>query len=184
MTCYYNEATRHRNELRQTLLTLWADVFREAMSTKGSNPLRCKEDEKRAYAFADRFIEEARRRLVDDEMFELTTSAASEEPEMEDKDEVSAVVPEEERTALVQGDPRFRLPKDHPARLDAQKRHGRELVPPGTISWAEHLEAWEAYAKMFGGSQSAEMIHARHGFSYGELLQQLGHPPKTWKPRG
>ena len=51
---------------------------------------------------------------------------------------------------------------------------------PGTISWAEHEEAWLGYAEKFGSSQSAERIAERGGFSYEELVMFLGHEPKTW----
>lgn len=54
--------------------------------------------------------------------------------------------------------------------------------PPGTVSWAEHLEAWGAYAKRYGDSQSAERMAERHGFSYCELVTFLGREPSTWKP--
>ncbi len=53
---------------------------------------------------------------------------------------------------------------------------------PGTVTWAEHLEAWTAYARRFPG-QDAERIAERGGFSYLELVDHLGHEPKTWEPR-
>lgn len=54
--------------------------------------------------------------------------------------------------------------------------------PFGTVSWAEHVEAWEPYARRFGASQSAERIAARGGFGLIELIQQLGRFPRTWEP--
>lgn len=51
----------------------------------------------------------------------------------------------------------------------------------GTITWAEHLEVWEAYAAKYGRSQSPERIAERGGFSYYECTMLLGHAPKTWK---
>ena len=54
--------------------------------------------------------------------------------------------------------------------------------PPGTVSWAEHVEAWEAYAKRHGDQQGAERIAERAGFSYCELVTLLGREPTTWKP--
>lgn len=73
----------------------------------------------------------------------------------------------DERYAPIQGDywlPRGTIGKD-----------------PGTISWAEHLEAYEVYAAKYGGSQSAERIAARAGFGYGEITILLGHAPRTWQ---
>ena len=54
--------------------------------------------------------------------------------------------------------------------------------PPGTVSWAEHVQTWEAYAKRHGYQQSAERIAERGGFSYCELVMFLGHDPSTWEP--
>lgn len=52
----------------------------------------------------------------------------------------------------------------------------------GTISWAEHEEAWDGYNKAYRGTgQDAETIARRGGFSYTELQRFLGHDPKTWK---
>ena len=56
--------------------------------------------------------------------------------------------------------------------------------PPGTVSWTEHCEAWEAYAKRHGRDQSAERMAERHGFSYCELVMFLGREPSTWEPMG
>lgn len=53
---------------------------------------------------------------------------------------------------------------------------------PGTIAWAEHEEAWRDYNRRYHG-QSAERIAERGGFGYGELVDHLGHPPRTWEPR-
>lgn len=55
---------------------------------------------------------------------------------------------------------------------------GRE---PGTVEWAEHVEAWEDYARRYGLSQSAERIAERQGFCYRELTTFLGHEPRTWR---
>lgn len=54
-------------------------------------------------------------------------------------------------------------------------------APYGTIGWAEHEEAWQSYARLFGG-QSAERIAERGGFGLVELVQQLGGLPRTWEP--
>lgn len=53
----------------------------------------------------------------------------------------------------------------------------------GTISWEEHVQAWDAYARRFGRDQSAERLAERGGFGYCELLRFLGRPPATWRPR-
>jgi hypothetical protein len=57
-----------------------------------------------------------------------------------------------------------------------------ERLQPGTVAWSEHLAAWGAYAAKHGREQSAERIHERGGFSYGELRTYLGHDPTTWQP--
>lgn len=54
--------------------------------------------------------------------------------------------------------------------------------PRGTIAWSEHEKAWEAYHRRHSG-QSAERIAERGGFSYGELVDHLGHEPSTWSVR-
>jgi len=53
--------------------------------------------------------------------------------------------------------------------------------PPGTVGWAEHEEAWRAYAGRYGRQQSAERIAERGGFSRGELVTFLGREPSTFK---
>jgi hypothetical protein len=55
---------------------------------------------------------------------------------------------------------------------------------PGTITWAEHLTAWSAYAARYGDGQSAERLAERGGFGWGELVVLLKHEPATWRPRG
>jgi len=54
-------------------------------------------------------------------------------------------------------------------------------MPPGTIAWAEHLEAATAYNKHH--DQDAETVARRGGFGYAELIEWLGHEPTTWLPR-
>lgn len=80
-----------------------------------------------------------------------------------DEDEVDTILAEHSR-APVQGD------------------LGPDGTPAGTISWGEHVLAWEAYARKYGKDQSAECIAERSGFSYEELVMFLGHEPKTWRP--
>lgn len=53
----------------------------------------------------------------------------------------------------------------------------------GFIEWWEHVAAWGEYAKRYGSDQTAIRIHQRGGFSYAELVDQLGHAPITWRPR-
>lgn len=65
------------------------------------------------------------------------------------------------------------------ARVQANREHGK---PTGTVAWEEHEQAWEAYARKYGRDQSAMRIHERRGFCYGELVEFLGHEPKTWEP--
>lgn len=74
------------------------------------------------------------------------------------------------RRASVQGS--SRIPKGQPG-------HGA-----GTVSWEEHERAWSTYATKYGRNQSAERIHERGGFCFGELTDFLGEPPKTWVPAG
>ena len=80
-----------------------------------------------------------------------------------------------ERRAPVQGDGSYGLLPDDP------RRKGSHV--PGTVAWSEHLEAWNEYARRGHGSQSAERVAERCGFSYLELVDLLGHEPKTWEPR-
>ena len=79
----------------------------------------------------------------------------------------------EERRAPVQGDEGWHLPAH---------RQAPGTMRPGTIAWAEHEEAWRDYNRRYHG-QSAERIAERGGFGYGELVDHLGHPPRTWEPR-
>jgi len=59
---------------------------------------------------------------------------------------------------------------------------GRLLVPAGFIEWGEHLEAWQAYSKLYPG-QSAEQIAVAGGFGWNELVRYLTRAPRTWRPR-
>ena len=54
---------------------------------------------------------------------------------------------------------------------------------PGTISWYEHLQAWDGYCKAGYSSSSAERIADVGGFEWQEIVKCLGHEPTTWKPR-
>lgn len=62
------------------------------------------------------------------------------------------------------------------------RNDGLWKVRPGTIAWSEHLEVYEAYAKQFGKSQSAERIEERGGFGKEEAEKLIGRPLKTWEP--
>lgn len=55
--------------------------------------------------------------------------------------------------------------------------------PPGTVTWEEHLKAYEGYAARYGTSQSAERLAERGGFGYWEITDMLGHEPETWSVR-
>jgi hypothetical protein len=77
--------------------------------------------------------------------------------------------------APVQGDGCWWLRPGHPASKPTDHE-------PGTIAWSEHVEAWEAYNKKWGGHQSAERMAERGGFVWGELVELLGHEPTTWEP--
>lgn len=67
------------------------------------------------------------------------------------------------------------------APVQENREHGK---PSGTISWDEHLEAWQEYARQHGRGQSAERIAERCGFCYGEIVHFLGREPTTWKRAG
>lgn len=58
-----------------------------------------------------------------------------------------------------------------------------DVQAPGTITWAEHLEAWQAYDKKWRCGQTAERIVERGGFDWNELVEFLGREPTTWLPR-
>jgi hypothetical protein len=108
----------------------------------------------------------------------------------------SAVVPF--AVALVHAASRF-TPEELEARRNATRRapvQGEHLgrstyrkpraildLPGGTIAWSEHEEAWRVYADCGHGNQSAERVAERGGFSFFELVDLLGRPPRTWAPR-
>ncbi|WP_136043312.1 MULTISPECIES: hypothetical protein [unclassified Microbacterium] len=58
----------------------------------------------------------------------------------------------------------------------------KDVGPAGTISWAEHLAVWEAYARRHGRAQSAERIAERGGFGQGEVQTLLGRTARTFDP--
>ena len=78
---------------------------------------------------------------------------------------------------------RYEAPERRAPVQEGDVGHGRDRKPPGTITWAEHLEVFEVYAKRYGRDQSAERIAERGGFGYDEIILFMGSPPKTWKPR-
>ena len=59
-------------------------------------------------------------------------------------------------------------------------RATRRYERAGSIAWAEHVEAWEDYARRYGRDQSAERIAERGGFGYQELVDHLKRAPTTW----
>ena len=65
-------------------------------------------------------------------------------------------------------------------RAPVQGDYGKTRRAPGTVTWAEHEEAYTAYAARFGTSQSAERLAERGGFGYQEMTHFLGHEPTTW----
>jgi hypothetical protein len=55
----------------------------------------------------------------------------------------------------------------------------RKAMPPGSISWEEHMEAWREYAEHYPG-QSAERMAERGGFGHYELRLFLKREPRTF----
>jgi len=80
--------------------------------------------------------------------------------------------PDNERRAPVQG--------EGPSQAYADIT-GSFYKPPGTISWAEHVEVWEAYHARHPNHQTAEIIAERAGFGYREIVNLIGHEPTTWR---
>lgn len=85
----------------------------------------------------------------------------------------------EGKRAPVQGDEmwEFRM------RGDVRHEADNAAMPPGTIAWSEHLEAFRDYSSRYGSEQSAERLAERGGFGYQELLTHLKHHPETWQVR-
>jgi len=72
----------------------------------------------------------------------------------------------------------------NPAKRRAHVKGDRRGHGPGTITWDEHVQAWQAYAKKYSTTcPSALRIAARGGFKYTELVYLLGHQPETWVPQ-
>jgi hypothetical protein len=53
---------------------------------------------------------------------------------------------------------------------------------PGSIAWAEHVEAWRVYAARCAADQTADRVAERGGFDWYELCSFLGREPRTWRP--
>jgi hypothetical protein len=53
----------------------------------------------------------------------------------------------------------------------------------GTVSMAEAEAAYAVYAGRYGTQQSLTRLGERGGFSYGEMIDLLGHEPTTWRVR-
>lgn len=66
------------------------------------------------------------------------------------------------------------------ARCREERQVGVYKTPPGSISWAEHEEVWQAYSKRFGASQDALQIARRGGFGKEEAEGLLGRQLTTW----
>jgi hypothetical protein len=58
-------------------------------------------------------------------------------------------------------------------------------VPDGSVSWADHLLAYAAYAAKYGTEQSAERIADRGGFGVEEIgkILNVPHALDSWRPR-
>lgn len=69
-------------------------------------------------------------------------------------------------------------------RAPVQGDHGKNPRAPGTVTWAEHQEAYTAYAARYGTGQSAQRLAERGGFGYQEMTGLLGHEPTTWVAKG
>lgn len=69
-------------------------------------------------------------------------------------------------------------------RAPVQGDHGKRRRASGTVTWAEHEEAYTAYAAQYGTRQSAERLAERAGFGYQEMTELLGHEPTTWIANG
>ena len=69
-------------------------------------------------------------------------------------------------------------------RAPVQGEHRPHERAAGTVTWAEHEEAYTAYAARYGTSQSAVRLAERGGFGYREMTDLLGHEPTTWVARG
>lgn len=82
---------------------------------------------------------------------------------------------DEPRRAPVQGDTGWELCKAP----ECWEGRFRQAMPPGTISWEEHMEAWRGYADRYPG-QSAERMAERGGFGHWELRKFLGREPTTF----
>lgn len=77
------------------------------------------------------------------------------------------------------------LNREEVGRRAPVQRDDRQSTP-GTVAWWEHEAAYADYKRRCPGSamkQSAERLAQRGGFSYGELLDHLGHAPTTWSAR-
>lgn len=70
-----------------------------------------------------------------------------------------------------------------PVQGDYWRPKGEPGQAAGTISWDEHLEIYEAYARRYGREQTAERIAERGGFGWSEIHHLMGRAPATWEPR-
>lgn len=69
----------------------------------------------------------------------------------------------------------------HPGRYGCKHTAESPEHHHGSVSWAEHVEAWEDYARHYGREQTAERLAERGGFGYAEITEHLGHAPTTWE---
>lgn len=78
-------------------------------------------------------------------------------------------------------------PDEHRERIERAPVEGDRGRLSGTIAWQEHEEAWAEYAARWtkqgaqGKPPSAADMCLCGGFSYQQLVDLLGHEPKTWR---
>ena len=86
----------------------------------------------------------------------------------------------EERRAPVQGGFRKEW-KSVPEDVLTHLYRGAD-IPPGTISWADHLRVYDAYARRFGTGQSADRLAERGGFGVAEIVSLgVSGALKSWR---
>lgn len=82
----------------------------------------------------------------------------------------------------------FGIPMRAPVKVDTNavalhRYKGNRPNKPGTITWAEHVQASAEHASRYGIGRGPKDIATDGGFTYLELVALLGRPPNTWKPK-
>lgn len=72
-------------------------------------------------------------------------------------------------------------PDPHPDLLRRVKVEGKTWRTGGTIDWEEHLKAWKRYDTIYHNGQSADTIANRGGWHIDDLIEYLGHHPKSFQ---